>query len=206
MAKRARQKLKRPGGRSARVQDAVLRSAFALMSEKGVESLTIADLAKRSGVHETSIYRRWETPKAVALDACLRSIGDAVPTPDTGSLRSDLIAMMRGALALHASPQGQVILALNRLGDAKAQRARRDFWQQRFMQLQPMFDRAVARGELARDVDPIPLLETLIAPLHFRLLVSAETLDDWPVVEMVDRVLKGYQSRPRKTIARGSAR
>jgi len=201
MARRARQKLKRPGGRSARVRDAVLRSTFALIAETGVDGVTIADVAERSGVHETSIYRGWKTPKALVLDACMRFAGDAVPTADTGSLRSDLVAMMRGALALHASPQGQVILALNRLGDEKAQRAKRDFWQERFRRWQPMFDRAVARGELPKGVDPVPLLETLIAPLHFRLLVSAESLNDWPIVEMVDRVLRGYQTPRRKTKA-----
>src|SRR5215813_8984782 len=169
MAKRARQMLKRPGGRSARIQNAVLRSALALISENGVDNVSIAAVAERSGVHETSIYRRWETPDALILEACMRFTSDAVPTPDTGSLRSDLIAMMRDAVALHESPQGQIILALNRLGDDKAQRAKRAFWQERFRRLQPMFDRAVARGEFPKGVDPIPLLETLIAPLHFRL-------------------------------------
>jgi len=192
MAKRTRQRVKRPGGRSARVQDTVLKSTFTLISEKGADGVTIADVAGRSGVHETSIYRRWETPKALVLDACMRFTGNAVPTPDTGSLRSDLIAVMRGAVALHTGPQGHVILALNRLGDDKAQRYKHNFWQERFRRLQPIFDRAVERGEFPKGVDPIPLLQTLIAPLHFRLLVSVEPLDDWPVVEMVERVLKGY--------------
>ena len=200
MGKRTRQKTKRPGGRSARVQDAVLRSALTLIAEKGADGVTVADVAERSGVHETSIYRRWATPKALVLDACMRLTADAVPAPDTGSLRSDLVAMMRAAVALHRSPQGQIIVALNRLGDDKAQCARRDFWRERFRLLQPMFDRAVVRGEFPTDVDPLPLLETLIAPLHFRLLVSAESLDDWPIVEMVERVLKGYEaSLPKKT-------
>src|SRR5262249_38106172 len=106
----------------------------------------------------------------------------------------------------HQSPQGQVIHALNRLADDKAQRVKREFWQERFKRLQPMFDRAIARGEFPKDVDPAPLLETLIAPLHFRLLVSVETLDDWPVVEMVERVLKGFDATPRKRTARSGAR
>ena len=99
---------------------------------------------------------------------------------------------------MHTSRQGLVILALNRLSDVRSRQARQKFWQERFKQLLPMFERAVARGEFPDDVDPIPLLESLIAPLHFRLLVSAEKLEDWPVVEMVDRLLKGYPSKERK--------
>lgn len=198
MAKRKRQKVRRLGGRSARIHDAVLTSTFELIAEKGVDDVTIADVAERSGVHETSIYRRWGTPQALHLETCLRFVGDAIPTPDTGTLRSDLIAMMLSAVAVHTSPQGLVILALNRLSNARSQQARKKSWQARFKQLLPMFERAVARGEFPDDVDPIPLLESLIAPLHFRLLVSAEKLEDWPVVEMVDRLLKGYPSKERK--------
>jgi tetracycline repressor-like protein len=114
--------------------------------------------------------------------------------------------MMRSAVTMHNSPRGQVILALNRLGDKASQQARHNFWQERFKQLRPMFDRAVARSEFPERLDPIPLLETLIGPLHFRLLVSSEPLDDWPVVEMVERVLKGYDAKPRKQAARGASR
>ena len=119
MTRRARQKVKRSGGRSARVRDAVLRSALALISEKSADGVTIADLAKRSGVHETSIYRRWATPNAVILAACLRFAGDAVPTPDTGALRSDLIAMMRRAVALHKGPLATLRRKITKSGEAR---------------------------------------------------------------------------------------
>jgi hypothetical protein len=42
------------------------------------------------------------------------------------------------------------------------------------------------------------LLQTLIAPLYFRLLVTVETLDDWPVAELIDRLLTGYANSPRQ--------
>jgi hypothetical protein len=61
-----------------------------------------------------------------------------------------------------------------------------------------MFDRAVTRGEFPRDADPLVALRTLIAPLYFRLLVSAEGLRDWPVTEQVDRLLAGYAKVRRK--------
>jgi tetracycline repressor-like protein len=52
--------------------------------------------------------------------------------------------------------------------------------------------RRTARGELPSDVDTVVLLETLVAPLYFRLLVSKEALDDWPLAEQVERLLKAY--------------
>ncbi len=52
---------RRPGGRSARVQVAVLEATFQLLEERGYELLSIASIAERTGVHETSLYRRWKT-------------------------------------------------------------------------------------------------------------------------------------------------
>jgi len=47
----------------------------------------------------------------------------------------------------------------------------------------------VARGEFPRSADPIEVIETLIAPLYLRVLITGEPLDDWPRHEMIDRML-----------------
>ena len=48
----------RLGGRSARVREAVLGAAFAELDERGYEGFSIDAVARRSGVHKTTIYRR----------------------------------------------------------------------------------------------------------------------------------------------------
>jgi AcrR family transcriptional regulator len=202
MAKAVYQKRRRVGGRSARVRDAVLKSAFELLIEQGHEGFTITEVAARAGVHETSIYRRWGTPNALLVDAWLGFFDDAIPIPDTGTLRSDLIALGEGGASVHRSPQGQAILALILVRDEHALKVKHEYWQRRFERLRPIFDRAIARGEFPPDADPIVLLQILIAPRFFRLLVSIEPLDDWPIAEVVDRVLRGYATSPKRTAHR----
>src|SRR5512144_909234 len=85
---------RRPGGRSARVRASVLEAAFAVLRETGSEAFSIADVAARSGVHETSIYRRWGTKSALILEASLHFAQGAIAIPDTGALRTDLIALL----------------------------------------------------------------------------------------------------------------
>ena len=182
----------RPGGRSARVREAVLQSAFSLLAEKGFEALTIADVAAQAGVHETSIYRRWRTKDALAIEATVQFAKSAVPVPDTGALRSDLVAFVKSLIALLRSPQGQTMLALGQSQDAHVVAARQNLFRLRRELVQPMFDRAVARGELPPDADAWLFLETLIAPLYLRLLVTGEPLEDWPHEEMVDRLLRAF--------------
>jgi AcrR family transcriptional regulator len=191
MTKKVREIRRRVGGRSARVQDSVLKSVFELLREKGPSDLSIADVAERAGVHETSIYRRWPSRHALILDACRHFIDDALPIPDTGALRSDLIAFQRSAKAMLGSRQGQVIIALNSMQEAGSRARRHDYWKTRLEQLRVMLDRAVERGEFPAGADRIAFLEALIAPIYFRLLVTNESLDTWSDADHVDRLLTG---------------
>ena len=56
----------RLGGRSARVREAVLGAAFAELDERGYGGFSIDAMARRSGVHKTTIYRRWPIREASA--------------------------------------------------------------------------------------------------------------------------------------------
>jgi len=56
----------------------------------------------------------------------------------------------------------------------------------------------VARGEFLRSADPIEVIETLIAPLYLRVLVTGEPVHDWPRHAMVDRVLAQYPAGSRR--------
>ena len=187
----------RLGGRSARVRSAVLQSAFVVLTKKGIDAFTIAEVAARAGVHETSIYRRWGTKNALVRDACLHHAEGALPIPDTGSLRSDLVALLERLVALLVSPQGKALLALSLSQHPHVVTARRTFWQRRFNLIRTVFDKAVSRDEFSPHADPIEFLEALIAPLYLRVLVTGEPLEDWPRNEMIDRLLTAY-AVPRK--------
>lgn len=185
---------RRPGGRSARVRAAVLRATFQLLIERGAEGFTIPDVAADAGVHETSIYRRWGSKADLIVDTCLHFAGDAIEIPDTGALRSDLIVLFERVSAFLTSPPGQAFLAMTASKLPPAVNARRDYFRRRFALARVVFDRAAARGEFSSRIDAYVLLEGLVAPLYFRLLVTHEPLETWPVQEMVDSFLRGHAS------------
>jgi AcrR family transcriptional regulator len=173
----------------------VLQAAFRLLMEKGIDTFTIAAVAAKASVHETSIYRRWGTKHALIRDACLHYVDVALPIPDTGALRSDLTTLLDRLVAMLDSPEGRTVLVLSMSQHPHIVGARRKYWQRRFELLRELFSKAVARGDCPRDVDPIELIEMLIAPLYLRVLVTGEPLDDWPLHEMIDRVLTAYGVR-----------
>ena len=174
--------------------------------EKGIDALTIAEVAARARVHETSIYRRWGTKHALARDACVHYGEVALAIPDTGSLRSDLVALLEGLVAILRSPQGRTVLALSLSQHPHVVAARQGFWQRRIDSIRTVFDKAVSRGEFPRHADPMAVLETLIAPLYFRVLVTGGPLEHWPANDMIDRVLAAYVVSPQAGRARNRPR
>ncbi|MEU6054956.1 TetR/AcrR family transcriptional regulator [Streptomyces xanthochromogenes] len=101
---------RRTGGRSARVREAVLKATAELIAEQGHERIPIAEIAERSGVHQTSIYRRWRTTNAIVLDLSQERLASSWAIPDTGSLRGDLLAYAHGAAESMRGPDAAVLL------------------------------------------------------------------------------------------------
>jgi len=183
---------RRTGGRSARVRTAVLTVTVEVLFESGFDALSIREIAKRAGVHESSIYRRWGTKADLVSDALASRMGLEVPTPDTGSLREDLLALLRALAAFIGTPLGEnvVRMALRRdLPDSDAARDR--FWTDRFTRGSVILDRAEARGELRPGIDRFLTLETLVGPLYLRLLLTGEPLNEAIIESVVDMMLTG---------------
>lgn len=193
----------RPGGRTARVTAAVLHSAFGLLTARGLAHMTIAAVAADSGVHETTIYRRWKTVESLALEACLAGISSALPTPDCGSLRADLLALLRGIVALLEGPGGRALLDICRVTDPALAQARAQFLAARFAATDAIFDRAAQRGDWRERLDRRIVIELLVAPIYLRALVTNEPLRDWPVEQVVDAVLAAAARRSARG-ARGA--
>ena len=189
-------RLPRPGGRTARNTAAVLDTAYRLLTTRGLAELTIADVAAESGVHETTIYRRWKTIPALALDACLAGISAAIPIPQRGSLHADLVALIRGIIDVLGGPAGRALLDICRISDPPIAEARAQFLSARFEAAGVIFDRAKERGEWDGSLDWKMMLELLIAPIYFRALVTQQPLDTWPVDKVVRFALAA--ARPRQ--------
>jgi AcrR family transcriptional regulator len=177
--------------RGEHVRRTVLTAAFDELAENGANAATVAGVARRSGVHETTIYRRWVTKEKLFVEAMLSRSAEEIPTPDTGSIRGDLIAVVRAVIAYVTSPVGLAALHVASLTVDDQLDARRAFWAGRLDALRPVVERGIARGELRPDTDAGLLLETLIAPLHGRLLLTGETVDEQLGERIVDLVLDG---------------
>ena len=171
----------RPVGRGLKIRAAVLAATFAELTETGYTALTVDNVARRAGVHKTTIYRRWKDREALVAAAVAERAGTAkMPFPDTGDIGTDLLRLARMTVAFLTSPAGGIVVAssmsdVGRIPEVAG--AKRRFFEALFRQAEPVVSGAIARGELPADTDPAELVRTLLAPIYLRLLVTAEPID-----------------------------
>jgi AcrR family transcriptional regulator len=182
------------------VKSAVLVSVLDELVEAGFANLTYERVAARAGVHKATVYRRWPAKEQLVADALLSYAGQAVPMPDTGSVRQDLQTLTHTVIANITSPPGEELLR-TLLSDAaritEITVAGRAFWNERFSLIAAIIRRGIDRGELPPDTDTDFLIEVLIAPLYLRLLVTGQPLTP----EYADRVVDWAIASARATAA-----
>jgi AcrR family transcriptional regulator len=187
---------RRTGGRSARVRAAVLKATLQTVAEHGADAVSISEIARQADVHETSIYRRWPTKERLVLDALLDYSEAKLPIPNTGTLQGDLVDFATAVTAFLDSHLGRALArAMAIAGDDDTLAAgRAQFWQSRLDLAGAIIVRAKDRGEVPADLDAALALELLIAPLHFRALLTRQPIDEQAIRQLVDLLLAGLTS------------
>lgn len=173
-----RQPSARPGGRTARVRADVLAAVDHLLTEGGYDALSIDAVAERSGVHRTTIYRRWGSAAMLLADLLTLGMEDGWSPADTGTLEGDLIAINRevqAALADDRSITTAVIAASFRSPEAADALSR--FWADRYQRCARVVERAVARGEVPADTDAYQLLIAATGPLYHQRVLLRRPVD-----------------------------
>lgn len=165
--------------RNAAVDDAVLEVTVALLRERGHRGLRINDVAERSGVAKTTVYRRWPTLTHLVVAAMEHALGERDIEP-TGNLEVDLDRMIRagyGALVSDGTSLLAAALELHGHADAQLRAAYRrriiDPIRSRAINL---LDGAMLRGEVRDSIAPEILVDAVIGGLIYRAAILAEPL------------------------------
>jgi AcrR family transcriptional regulator len=182
--------------RSEKARLAILESAAELLLAQGLSAVSMDAVAERAGVSKATIYRWWPTKETLALDALYNEWAEVRPRArDTGTLRGDLMSLMRPWARLAGSrPYGRVIAAL--ITEARTDPAFADEYRSRFVeprrdQARVVFRRAIDRGEIPADTKVEVALDLLYGPVYHRLLHGHAPLNERFVRDVVDTVLVG---------------
>jgi AcrR family transcriptional regulator len=189
----------RPRSEAARL--AILDAAGELLLANGLEAVSMDAVAERAGVSKATIYRWWPTKQTLALEALYHEWDTSRSAPpDTGSLRGDLLALLRPWIRrVRERPYGRVVASLVTEVHTDAEFARE--YQARFVEprrapARRVLECAIERGELARGTDVELALDLIYGPVFHRLLHVHAPITDRFVQSVVDTVLAGLGAAP----------
>jgi|SRR5215213_3840669 len=182
---------------SERRRRAILAAAASVLEKLGYEALTMDRVAASARASKATIYRHWPSKAALVCDAFLAEVDTAIPIPDTGSAREDLIKAFQASAEFFSRRRIRIIL-LGVLVAIPTDEELRSAFHDRYLAPrraagEVAIRRGVARGELRADTDVEALFDALYGALHLRLLTgmpitrrSARTL--------ADQVLRGIEA------------
>lgn len=176
--------------------DQVLSTTVELLGHVGYGALRIDEVASRSGVNKTTIYRRWPT-KSQLVAAALRQHHVHKEPRDTGDLERDLTDMFLASLSnvdLDVT-RGLMRMTLVEQPDPELQAIRAEAREAVIALRKPRFDAAVKRGELPPNTDTTLLLSLMSTTIYSRLLMFQEMPTPELVSDVVRLMLAGARVR-----------
>ncbi|HWU18716.1 MAG TPA: TetR/AcrR family transcriptional regulator [Devosia sp.] len=165
--------------RNPDTQEAILEAAEAIVAEEGIAGFSIEAVAKRARAGKPTIYKWWPGKTALLLDVYHRH-KPANVHQDTGSVEGDVIAFFTAIFAHWGDTgAGQVfrfVVAEAQRDDAAAA-SLRAYAAERRKQSGQIFERGVARGELAADIDT-GLAADMLAGFAWHRLLTGRLISD----------------------------
>ncbi|MEV4062223.1 TetR/AcrR family transcriptional regulator [Nonomuraea dietziae] len=184
--------------RDPRSHEAIVSAATELVIEVGYAATSIGAVAARAGVGKDTVYRRWRGKPELVFEAVFTTT-DHVPAPDTGTLAGDLTALLQSLVdEFHAPAAAAALPGL--LADFAADpvlkaRIRSDFLAPSKERLLIVFERAVARGEIAADTPVDLVLDTLAGAVFFHVGLVGEHPDRQLAGRLAAVIAKGIEIR-----------
>lgn len=191
----ARPRRPRPGGRSARVVESVLRAVVYELAAAGYTALSFEAVAQRAGVSRTTVYRRWPTRAALVSAAFAKLAQARPPPPDTGSLKGDLLELLLRRMGTQSARDLALLRAImGELANPEVTAIARTISEGHERALMALVERAIARDELPADTEPRLVFEPIMGTVLMRAsLFGAPPTADY-VERLVDTVLAGARS------------
>lgn len=188
-------KPKRPPGaprrRGATLEHALLDAAWEELQESGYGKLTMERVAERAGTSRAVIYRRWRN-RADLVAAAMRQRQPVLSgaTPDTGTLRGDVLAILRRASTriTEIGPDTVIGMLSDLISDDQASETTLDQLTRGGEEIMSgVLDRAAARGETREHIPPRVAVLPLDLLRH-ELILTHQSPSQRTLEEIVDEI------------------
>lgn len=173
----------------------ILEVALDVLAETGYDGMTIDMVATRAKAGKATLYRRWPSKADLVLDAvvCMKSKDiDLDALPDTGTLRGDLVAMIKTPSIRESERKLKVMAGIASMiarSPELAAAAQNALVEPRASINRVLFRRAIERGEIPADSDVEQLCMIAPAMVAYSVLMLGKPVDREFLVSIIDKVV-----------------
>lgn len=173
----------------------ILDAALDVLAETGYDGMTINLVASRAKAGKATVYRRWSSKADLVLDAvaCMKGSDlDLDSLPDTGTLRGDLVAMVRPPSIRDSERKLKVmagIVSMIARNPELAAAAHEALVEPRAAVNRVFFQRAIERGEIRADLDVEKLCTVGPAMVAYRTLMLGIPVDREFLIDNIDEII-----------------
>jgi AcrR family transcriptional regulator len=173
----------------------ILGAALDVLAETGYDGMTIDLVATRAKAGKATLYRRWSSKADLVLDAvaCMKGSDlDLDNLPDTGTLRGDLVAMVKPPSIRDSERKLNVmagIVSMIARNPELAAAAHEALVEPRAAVNRVFFQRAIDRGEVRPDLDVEKLCMVGPAMVAYRALMLRIPVDREFLISNIDEII-----------------
>jgi AcrR family transcriptional regulator len=169
---------------SIRAHEGVLASALKLIADRGIDGVSVDAISEASGVSKATIYKHWTNKEALCLEAISRLPSELPPDADSRDARTEIAKLLRHLA--EARPRAPLMRIMPKiLGYASINRKFGKAWGDRIEQprrarLIQLIERAIAAGELRREVDVELAVHVLLGPVLYHRMMRTTMPERMP--------------------------
>ncbi len=177
----------------------VLACAWTLLLERGWESVTVTNVAERSGYARSTLYRHWPN-RLDLLRELISEQARSSHTKPSGHTRNDLIAELEAFQnAITSTGLGTILAAIAHLtgSDRESATMAQATWADEVRVLSSVLQSARANWEIPPEVTDQDAIDMLVGPIIHRFLCTSEEPGRDQVTNIVDSFLAAMEQRLR---------
>jgi AcrR family transcriptional regulator len=190
--------LGRPRSDTAVSHVAIMDAVYELLKEKPVRDLTMEAVARRAGVGKPTLYKWWPSKAALIMAMFHERLVGKLESPKVGTAEEAIRAKMRRLINEFNGLFGKVVADLIAEGQSDPA-ILREFYERHISLRRASavadIERGKAAGEFSAETDSELLVDAVVGPVYYRLLLRFAPLTEKYATALIDQVLLGVRSK-----------
>jgi AcrR family transcriptional regulator len=176
------------------LERAILDAALEQLSTVGWSGLTMEGVAAGAQTGKAAVYRRWPSKEDLVADALQAGLPRLDAAADLGSVREDLLALVRQARdAMYSRPGFALRSVIHECDTVQAERFHsvivEGVVEPTIRLLREVIDRGIQRGEVRADAANAYVFDAVPAMMMYRSKMCGCEWTDREIEEMIDQLM-----------------